>query len=193
MWLDNTYAGWFVVLICELFVITLCVYYSTKGKSLFYFHLKNNWRKYLIILILLFPIILYVFNFREYEWSTEPADWGTFGDYIGGVYSVVLTLALVYVTYMMNRKNDEVRECKRAIKEIYTMVLELDSGNIEVEHIHKIIRCSDANSLHLSSEIYNRLIKEMDYYICIASDRKNIDLKKEAQIKDILKKYYNGY
>ena len=63
------------------------------------------------VLISLSPIILYISNFKNYSLSKEPADWGTFGDYIGGIYSVVLAVVLVYVTYTINRKNDELKEC----------------------------------------------------------------------------------
>lgn len=193
MWLDNTYIGWLVILVLELIFLIPFTFYCMERKSFFNLHFKNSVIKFLIISALLSPIILYISNFKNYSLSKEPADWGTFGDYIGGIYSVVLAVVLVYVTYTINRKNDELKECKRAIKEIYTMISKIDSQNIDINYIHKIIRCIDSNSLHLSNDISSKIINEIDYYICVAGDINMIDLKRERQIKDLIKRYYNGY
>lgn len=191
MWLDNTYIGWFCVLFTELIFITLMVLYCMERNSFSSSHLGRWWKKYIVMLMLILPVIVYGYHFRENDWSSSPSDWGAFGDYIGGVYSVVLTIVLVYVTYTMNRKNDERKECKKAIKDIYKMILELNTSNIDLEQIHKIIRSIDANSLHMSSEMSNKLIREMDYYICVAADMGLIDLAKEEKIKAMLRFYYN--
>lgn len=193
MWLDNTYIGWTYMLVIELLAIGIIVIYSIKDKYMSIARVKKNWRKYTIISVLIIPIAIYILHFSRNDWSYEPADWGSFGDFIGGVYSVILTILLVYVTYTIERKSEEVKECRNAIKEIYRMVLEIDSQNINIDYIHKIIRCIEANSLHLSNTIYDNLIREMDYYICVAGDKNKIDLKKEQKIKDMLKFYYNEH
>lgn len=44
-------------------------------------------RHFLAILIVLaiIPLVFYFYKFHSYNLSNDPADWGVFGDYIGGV------------------------------------------------------------------------------------------------------------
>lgn len=156
--------------------------------------IKQNWVKGVVLLLLIFmPIMVYVFRFSGTGFSDNPADWGTFGDYIGGVYSVVLTIVLVYVTHVINKRDNESNECKKAIKEIYCMITQIDTSKINLDLIHQIYRCIDANSLHLRKDIREKMIREMDYYVCVARDPKMLDGGREERFKEVLKIYYNEY
>ena len=73
--------------------------------------------------VLCIPILCYIINFASYGVSGNVSDWAAFGDYIGGVYSVVLTIVLVYVSYSLNKKSEKEKEKLRAIHEIYSMTV----------------------------------------------------------------------
>lgn len=184
---------WLVLLgFIELSFI-ICMVMATVENPTKWLSIKKHWWKFALMILFCLPIIIYVYNFGGRRFSENPADWGTFGDYVGGVYSVVLTLALVYVSYTINRKTEENKECKKAIKEIYTIVSKIQSVDVNLEEVHGILRCIDENSLHLSKEVREKLIHEMDYYICIANNKSLINGKTEERIKDVLKQLYNEY
>lgn len=71
--------------------------------------MKFKWKKklpyltaMLMIIVLLLPLIMYCYNFRELDLSSSTTDWGTFGDYIGGSIGSVITLIgfiYIYKTY----------------------------------------------------------------------------------------------
>ena len=44
------------------------------------------------------PIVIYLIKFRKYTISEDPADWGTFGDYLGGVLNPILALIGLFIT-----------------------------------------------------------------------------------------------
>lgn len=57
------------------------------------------------ILIVLFaiatPIYFYVHDFHTLSRSTKPAEWGTFGDYIGGILNPIIALLTLIVTIVI--------------------------------------------------------------------------------------------
>ncbi|MBW7675653.1 hypothetical protein [Chryseobacterium chendengshani] len=55
----------------------------------------------LSLIILLVPIALYVMDFHEYKRSTDPSDWGTFGDYLGGVLNPIISFLTLLVTIII--------------------------------------------------------------------------------------------
>ena len=86
----------------------------------------TNWMRshFLPILIVaaVLPILIYVLKFHDYKLSNDPADWGVFGDYIGGVYSVLIALLVVYLTRNLSRHDEEKRLKKEALREVYKQI-----------------------------------------------------------------------
>lgn len=64
----------------------------------------KKYHLWVMAVVLCIPILCYIINFASYGVSGNVSDWAAFGDYIGGVYSVVLTIVLVYVSYSLNKK-----------------------------------------------------------------------------------------
>lgn len=164
---------------------------ATYENSRLWPYIKRRWWKIVFLVLLFLPIGLYLCKFSGNDFSDNPADWGTFGDYIGGVYSVVLTVALVYVTYILNKKNEQNKEKLHAVKDIYTIISSIESDNINIDDINILVKKIVANKLHLRESIYNKLIAMTDYYKQVALDKSLIDLEKEATLKNMIKDYYN--
>lgn len=55
----------------------------------------------LCIIAVATPIFFYVKDFYELPRSTNPADWGTFGDFFGGILNPILSLLTLIVTIMI--------------------------------------------------------------------------------------------
>lgn len=47
------------------------------------------------------PIYFYVKDFHALQRSTDPADWGTFGDYFGGILNPIISLLTLIVTIVI--------------------------------------------------------------------------------------------
>jgi len=63
-----------------------------------------------LLCIFLIPIIIYTIHFYDHEWSTDPADWGTFGDYVNGLTGALLAITGVFITYEFNETSLEKQE-----------------------------------------------------------------------------------
>ncbi|MFD1753568.1 hypothetical protein ACFSC6_00015 [Rufibacter sediminis] len=72
-----------------------------------FFSEKSLWiLSALILAILLVPIVFYVATFGSNELSGDTANWGTFGDFLGGVLNPFLSLltlvATIYIAYVVS-------------------------------------------------------------------------------------------
>lgn len=53
------------------------------------------------IIVIAAPIYFYVKDFHALQRSTDPADWGTFGDYFGGILNPIISLLTLIVTVVI--------------------------------------------------------------------------------------------
>lgn len=58
-------------------------------------------------LICLIPIAIYILNFKKHSLSDDPGDWGTFGDYLGGVLNPILAIIGLYITVALAYLSDK--------------------------------------------------------------------------------------
>lgn len=65
----------------------------------------------IIGILISIPLLVYLFHFGKSEISPNPANWGVFGDYIGGILNPILSLAslvvLGYLTYIVSEQSNE--------------------------------------------------------------------------------------
>lgn len=54
-----------------------------------------------VIVAIAAPIFFYVKDFHSLQRSTNPADWGTFGDYFGGILNPIISLLTLIVTIVI--------------------------------------------------------------------------------------------
>lgn len=52
--------------------------------------------------IFVIPLVIYVIKFHNHSFSDNPSDWGTFGDYVGGLTGAMIAIAGIIVTYEFN-------------------------------------------------------------------------------------------
>ena len=74
---------------------------------------NNNFIKIVIVILsffILVTLLLYILNFSGHVLSTDPSDWGVFGDYFGGILNpitAILNIAVViYLTYIISKTDD---------------------------------------------------------------------------------------
>lgn len=52
---------------------------------------------WLSLVVFIIPIGIYWLQFRTAGMSNDPEKWAQFGDYVGGVYSVLVTILAIYL------------------------------------------------------------------------------------------------
>lgn len=150
--------------------------------------------KYIYCLIAIIPIIIYIVNFNSHTISDDPEKWAFFGDYIGGVYSVVLTCLITYLMYKLNKVDETNKEKKELIKSLYLKINEFNLFPLNnQDEINKYLLLVYNSELVLDdNNLFNKLISMYDYYLGLCNNTCTKDFNKEEEIINILKKKYNG-
>ena len=66
----------------------------------------HKWIEYAVaILVVTMPLAVYVIHFYDYPISENPSDWADFGSYIGGIYSIIVAILVVYLTRDLSKKD----------------------------------------------------------------------------------------
>ena len=122
----------------------------------------TNWIRLHFLLILIvtavLPILIYVLMFYDCKLSDNPADWGVFGDYIGGVYSVFIALLVVYVTRNLSRRDEEKRLKKEALREVYKQITNIQQKQtIDHRKLPKLYKLIEDSKLFINDDFYERL------------------------------------
>lgn len=140
----------------------------------------------LAIVACIIPVVAYYVRFRSFGLSKDPTDWGTFGDYIGGVYSVILSIIAIYVTYMIREREDKSKEKRKVLTDLYKTINSIKSEEIDLQKVNRIVSLADNNQLLLPKIIYADIIRYSDYLKEIYGKPSKIDLQTEKRIKDEL-------
>jgi hypothetical protein len=72
--------------------------------------IKRFWAIILVVLVYIFLLYKYFSHFNL-DYSTENADWGTFGDFLGGSLSPLVGIISIFLTYnIINNQSKESRQ-----------------------------------------------------------------------------------
>ena len=125
----------------------------------------STWKKIALVLLFIAPVAVYVITFRQYSISEDPSDWADFGSYIGGIYTVVVTIFAVYLTRHLENRDLEKMKAKEAIGSIFEQISRIDSKNVNMNMVNKLLRLINQNELYLPSYLYDRLLDLHDDYV----------------------------
>lgn len=144
------------------------------------------------MLLFFAPLLVYIWYFRDYSISTNPVDWGTFGDYIGGVYTVVVTLFAIYLTRHLANRDLEKNKAKAAVGCIYQQIAKIDYQHVDLRSVGRLLRLTKENELYIPKYLYNQLTDLHDDYLVAKELPNRFPKNKELKIKHELKKLYDG-
>lgn len=155
------------------------------------FFFMRNWKYIVVGIVCCLPILFFIINFSGQSISNDSTDWGTFGDYISGTYSVVIALLIVYITKQVNRKEEINRKRMSAVELIYSQLAKIDSNHIDIRSANKLTRDILGAKLFLPESLFGNLIQFTDYLKEVKDDIDKQDLRYEASVNDLLKNYYD--
>lgn len=152
------------------------------------------WNNKISVVVILFPVLCYVWRFAGNGLSNDTEKWAQFGDYIGGTYSVILSILVIYIARNLTRKDEVSNRRKNAIDEIFKQIIKIESlvpGTQKASAANRLLRLTHEHQLHISEGLYNDLENLANYYIQI-SNNAPVDVAYESSMKEKLKDEYDG-
>ncbi len=172
---------------------------------------KVKWPWIVLALFVIILLIPYAFNFHTFPWSKSPGDWGTVGDYFGGLLNpFVSSLALYFLIKAYITQKEELVETRRVLEkteesnkeaarsqkllvETQLLTSQINSEYQKVEYLYKELdRCTTAIVNHKNS--IDRFGKEVtrgqendDYRKSLINDIATITKKIELLDEKLLK------
>ena len=146
---------------------------------------------FLLGLLILAPIGIYVWNFHDHSFSHDPSVWGGFGDYFGGIYSIIVTILAVYLANILSKQNDSRKRIRNAVEEISNQIQTIEKGKqIDVRRLNRLYRLTRDYMLFIPESLYISLTELGDNFIENKDNRNNIDKNLLSDVKKQLKRLY---
>lgn len=152
-----------------------------------------------IALIGIIPLLAYCCQFggTDSHLSDDPEDWAFFGDYIGGVYSVILTCLLTYLTYFLQKRGTLSKSRKDVIRELFSQINALNSvEKPDVSAVNNFTKLViDSEILFYNEKEYMILLVITDYYKAIITEERvpRIELEIKKKLISMYNEYNNTY
>lgn len=153
---------------------------------------KATWKWILASLLLLMPLLVYVIKFGGYSISDDPADWAVFGNYIGGVYTVLVTLFAIYLTRHLDNRDIERKKAKSAVGQLYEQISKIDYHQVDMRSVNRLLRLTNEYELYIPGDVFVKLTELYDDYVVAKDNPDSFQLEKEIQLKARLKKLYDS-
>ena len=158
---------------------------------------KVWYEKWLVLgcLLLFIPLGFYIYTFASNGISDDTEKWAQFGDYIGGTYSVLLSVLVIYIARKLTKKDEKANKEKNAVDLIFQQILKIErcvDFHQKANAVNKLMRMIDTHQLHISDEIRTCIENLGDYYLARINGSIDEDLVYENSVKNKLKKAYYG-
>lgn len=149
---------------------------------------KSKW--FVIVSVFISPIMVYCAHFWGYSISDEPADWASFGDYVGGVYSIIVTILVIFLTRSLDKKDEKQRNKANAAKELYDQITKIAENNNQ-NSISKLVRDINQSELFLPEGLVNQLRSLYDSFQLAHDGNGALDVDLKKRVLTRLKDIYN--
>ena len=131
--------------------------------------------------------------FHSHSFSDDPSAWGSFGDYFGGVYSVIVTILAVYLANLLSKKNDNSKRKKEAIEEINEQIQSIEKGEIiDIRRVNRFLRLIHSSRLYFPDTLVQSLLDLYDDFLKNKDTKELIDKHLIDDIKKQLKRLYGN-
>ena len=133
-------------------------------------NLKKNWIIITAGVLVIIAFGMYVWNFRNYDISDNSAKWNDFGSYIGGIFSALAFLGVVYQLHTTKQEQKK-QEFER------TFFMMLEQHNLKLNTIGQ----------EVIDEIYDKIISN---YGSMDSLRNKIEIQEKSKIYSEVNSYF---
>lgn len=142
----------------------------------------------LVVVFVLLPIIIFLINFSSHSFSDDIEEWGAFGDYIGGIYSVYISIGL----YLLSRKLGKIDERRKKqglhIEKLYEIIRLINNDSTEnAQLLNDFVNEIASAELYLSDDVIKRIIELQDNYALASKNPGDLDVELEKEVLCMLK------
>lgn len=172
-----------------------CLITTLNRIKLFIHKVWNEKWLFLGCISLFIPLTFYICTFASNGLSDDTEKWAQFGDYIGGTYSVLLSVLVIYIARKLTKKDEKVNKEKNAVDLIFQQILKIErcvDFHQKTQAVNKLMRMIDTHQLHISDEIRTCIEDFANYYLARINDSNDEDLVYENSVKEKLKEAYYG-
>ena len=137
----------------------------------------------LLSLVVLLPIIIFIYHFASHSFSNDISKWGAFGDYIGGVYSVYISIGLFLLSRKLGKTDERRNKQRLHIEKLYGMIRLINNDSMENAQLLKDFVNEIASAeLYLSDDVIKRVIELQDNFAeaSVNPELRNIELESEV-------------
>ncbi len=156
--------------------------------------MNNTWlkiRRICLYIIFCIPLILYISKFGGSKLSDDPQDWGVFGDYFGGVYSILVTLIAVYLARALEKRDSKIDRIRNAIVEINDQISTIKNNNYNLNSINRLLHLITRYKIYFPDSLCKKLSKLYDVYLKRNAGENMIDVVENDVLQE-LKQLYNA-
>lgn len=151
---------------------------------------KNNKFLWCAVITMMLPIAVYIFHFRNYNISDTTADWGSFGDYIGGIYSVLIAILVLYLSHLFEKNRERDASIKVHAEKLYTQINVIKNNNYNLRSCSKLITLVNNARLYLPLRICEKTESLANNYMSHKNDGEELNKRLEEETKRELKRIY---
>ena len=151
-----------------------------------------NWNKIiqisLVVLFVLLPIIIFIYHFESHSFSKDISKWGAFGDYIGGIYSVYISIGLFLLSRKLGKTDERRNKQRLHIEKLYGMIRSINNnGTLNVSMFADFVNEIASAELYLSNNIIKRIIELQDNYAEASENPEVLNMELETEVLGMLK------
>ena len=141
------------------------------------------------------PIAIYIIYFSDYSIGNNPADWGVFGDYVGGIYggffTCLITFLAVYLARALTKKDQKQIKTSAAAEKLYKQICVIENNGYNLNSINKLLRDIKECELYFpDKEFIEQLGRLYDQFVEQNGGTGTVDEELKSYIITQLKVYY---
>lgn len=141
----------------------------------------------LLAFVLIVPLVFYCIQFHGYPLSNDPSDWGDFGDYVGGIYNVLVALVIFILSQRLERDSKRRDKVVSAAIDITNQIGKLRVSRNKIKSTEKLISLVISNKVYLDTSLYDQLLELTDNYQRVYKNEEKHNIKLEEKVLRKLK------
>lgn len=149
---------------------------------------KKTLRWIITLAVFLIPLTVYFYQFHYL--SDDPNDWGAFGSYIGGVYSVFVAILVIMLTRSLEKKDQIQKNKREAASALYQQIVKV-KDSMNQNSIDKLVKDINASELYLSEKLIKKLRSLYDSFVESKAKDVSADYNQISDVLGDLKDIYN--
>lgn len=145
-----------------------------------------------LIVVLVFPLFMYFYQFSENGLSKDTEEWARFGDYIGGIYSGIIALVAIFITYSLEKSRSKSNILHKRAEALFSTILHMKKRNFTNNDCTALQEQIGVAKLDLPQLLVDKLTSLADNYLLYLYQHEKVDDVLEDSILEELKSIYHG-